>query len=103
MSNPIKREYDKMSITKKIIEREKIIHKFQTTGFHDRNDAIEKITSIQITDAELALATKAKQTVSGSVDLHQVDDNLIITNIQFQIDFLKVKLAKLELEDNKNG
>ena len=103
MSNPIKREYDKLSLTKDIIERENIVYQFQTTGFLDRNDAIEKITALQITDAELALATKAKQEASGSVSLYQVDDNLIITNIQFQIDFLKAKLAKLESEDKAKG
>ena len=103
MSNQIKREYDKLSLTKDIIERENIVYQFQTTGFLDRNDAIEKITALQITDAELALATKAKQEASGSVSLYQVDNNLIITNIQFQIDFLKAKLAKLESEDKANG
>lgn len=103
MSNQIKREYDKQSITRDIIEREKIINQFQSTGFLDRNDAIDKITSIQFTDAELAFATKAKQAISGSVDLHQVDNNLIIMNMQFQIDFLKAKLAKLALEEKENG
>lgn len=103
MSNPIKKEYDKLSLTKDIIEREKIVYQFQTTGFLDRNDAIEKIKSIQFTDIELATATVAKQVQFGSVDLHQADDNLIIANMQFQIDFLKAKLAKLELEDKENG
>ncbi|MBE7065130.1 MAG: hypothetical protein E7384_04880 [Ruminococcaceae bacterium] len=103
MSNKIKRKYDKLSLTKDIIERENIVYQFQTTGFLDRNEAIKKITSLQLTDAELALATKAKQAVSGSVNLYQADDNLIITNMQFQINFLKVKLAKLELEDKENG
>ena len=103
MSNPIKKEYDKMSLTKDIIEREKIVYQFQTTGFLDRNDAIEKINSIQITDIELATATAVKQVQFGSVGLYQADDNLIIANIQFQIDFLKAKLAKLELEDTENG
>ena len=37
MSNSMKREYDKLSLTKDIIEREKIIYQFQTTGFLDRN------------------------------------------------------------------
>lgn len=103
MSNPIKREYDKLSLTKDIVEREKIVYQFQATGFLDRNDAIEKIKSIQLTDIELATATVAKQVQFGSVDLYQVDDTLIITNIQFQIDFLKAKLSKLELEDKENG
>lgn len=103
MSNPIKREYDTMSITKDIVERENIIRRFQTTGFLDRNEAIEKILSLQHTDADMAFATVAKQTQCGSVNLYQVDDNLIILNMQFQIDFLKAKLAKLELEEKENG
>lgn len=103
MSNPIKREYDKLSLAKDIAERENIVYQFQMTGFLDRNEVIKKITSLQLTDAELALATKAKQKASGSVDLYQVDDNLIISNMRFQIDFLKAKLAKLELENKENG
>ena len=103
MSNPIIKEYDKLSLEKDIIEREKIVYQFRITGFLDRNDAIEKIKKIQLTDADLALATITKQAMSGSINLHQADDNLIIANIQFQIDFLKAKLAKLELEDTENG
>ncbi len=100
MSNPIKKELDRISIVKDISEREKIIKYFQATGFIDRNDAIEKIKSIQITDRELAKATIAKQIQCGTVDLYQVDNNVIVTNMQFQIDFLK---AKLESEDKENG
>jgi hypothetical protein len=103
MSNPIKREYDKLSLAKDIIERENIVYQFQTTGFLDCNNAIKKIKSIQFTDVELATATVAKQVQFGSIDLYQADDNLIIANMQFQIDFLKAKLAKLELEDKENG
>ena len=103
MSNPIKREYDKLSIAKDIIERENIIRQFQTTGFLDRNEAIEKMKALQLTDADMALATVAKQTQCGSVNLYQADNNLIITNMQFQIDFLKAKLAKLKLEERDNG
>ena len=51
----------------------------------------------------MAFATVAKQTQCGSVDLYQADNNLIIMNIQFQIEILKAKLAKLELEDKENG
>lgn len=103
MSNSIKREYDKLSLTKDIIERENIVYQFQATGFLDRTDAIEKIKSIQFTDIELATATVATQVQFGSIDLYQADNKLIITNILFQIDFLKAKLAKLELEDKANG
>ena len=103
MCNTLKREYDKLSVSNDIIERENIIHHFRNYGFLDRNDAIEKIKTLQLTDAELALATITKQVKSGSVDLYQVDNNLIITNIQFQVDYLKAKLAKLELEEKENG
>ena len=103
MSNSMKREYDKLSLTKDIVEREKIIYQFQTTGFLDRNDAIEKIKTTQLTDVDLAQATITKQAISGSVDLHQAKDNLIIANMEFHIDFLKAKLAKLESEDKENG
>lgn len=103
MGNSIKKEYDRLSITKDIAERQNIIRQFQITGFLARNDAIKKIESIQVTDADLALATIAKQAQSGSVDLNKVDNNLIIANVQFQIDFLTAKLAKLELEEKENG
>lgn len=103
MSNPIKREYDKLSIINDIIERENIVHRFQTTGFLDRNDAIEKITSIQFTDTELAMATMTKQAQCGSIDLYQAANNLIVTNMKFQIDFLKAKLKKLEFDEKENG
>lgn len=99
MSKQIKRKYDKLSTTKDIIERETIIRQFQDTGFLDRNDAIEKIASLQNTDVELALATKIKQAESGCVDLYQVDNNLIIMNMQFQVNFLKARLTKMGLEE----
>lgn len=70
MGNLIKKEYDKLSIKKDIVERQNIIRQFQITGFLDRNDAIKRIESIQGTDAELALATIEKQAQSGSVDLN---------------------------------
>lgn len=103
MSYPIKRENDKMSITNDIIERENIIRRFQTTGFLDRNEAIEKIMSLQLTDVDTALATVAKQTQCGSVNLYQADNDLIIANMQFQIEILNSKLVKLELEEKDNG
>lgn len=103
MDNLIKRECDKASLIKDIIEREDIICRFQTTGFLDREDAIKKIEAILFKDAELTLATAVKQAQSGSVNLHQADNNLIITNMQFQVVFLKTKLTKLELEGKNNG
>lgn len=99
MDNSIKTECDKLSGVKDINERQNIIRQFETTGFLDRNKAINKITSLQITDTELLTATKLKQVASGSVNLYQADDNTIISNLQFQVDFLISKLGKLNLED----
>lgn len=103
MSNQTKKKYDKVSILKDIIEREKIIYQFQNTGFLDRNDAIMKINKLQIEDVELKLATTLEQIQSGSVDLYQVDNSLIVTNMQFQIDFLKAKLTSIEMGEKENG
>lgn len=99
MDNSIKTECDKLSVVNDINERQNIIRQFETTGFLDRNKAISKITSLQITDTELLTATKLKQVASGSVNLYQADDNTIISNLQFQVDFLISKLGKLNLED----
>lgn len=99
MDNSIKTECDKLSVVNDINERQNIIRQFETTGFLDRNKAINKITSLQITDTELLTATKLKQVASGSVNLYQSDDNIIISNLQFQVDFLISKLGKLNLED----
>lgn len=99
MDNSIKTECDKLSVVNDINERQNIIRQFETTGFLDRNKAINKITSLQITDTELLTATKLKQVASGSVNLYQADDNTIISNLRFQVDFLISKLGKLNLED----
>lgn len=99
MDNSIKTECDKLSVVNDINEHQNIIRQFETTGFLDRNKAINKITSLQITDTELLTATKLKQVSSGSVNLYQADDNTIISNLQFQVDFLISKLGKLNLED----
>lgn len=103
MDNSIKREYDKLSVAKDIAERQNIIRQFETTGFLDRNEAIDTITSLQITDTELAVATKFKQAVNGSINLYQADNDTIISNLQFQVDFLIAKLGKLNLEDEEYG
>lgn len=59
--------------------------------------------SLQLTDADMAFVTVAKQTQFGSVNLYQADNKLIIASIQFQIEILNAKLAKLELEEKDNG
>ena len=103
MSNPIKNVFDKVSLIQDIEEREYIIGLYNSTGFLNRDEAIRKIETIQINDPELGIATKAKQLTSGWVDLHKVGNDLIIANMQFQVDFLKLKLDKKALEEKDNG
>ena len=103
MDNRIKKEYEIQLVEKDISEREKIIRDFTNYGYLDRNDAINKIISLQMTDFEMTLATRAKQIESGTANLYLADEKLIIDNIQFQLDFLELKLAKLEMEEIQNG
>lgn len=84
MSNTIKREYDKLSLAKDIAERENIVNQFQTTGFLDRNDAIEKIKSIQLTDVELATATVAKQVQFGILIFIKLTTRLFLRTFSFK-------------------
>ena len=103
MGDAVKREYDMLSIKKDIAEREKIVQQFRCTGVIDRNDAIDKLVKLQTKNGKLAVATMAKQNANGYVDLYQTDNSTIIMNIQFQIDFLRVELAELVLEEMKDG
>lgn len=103
MSNSIKKEFDKTEITKDILELQNIVAIFNTTGFLDRNYAIQKINEIRSKNIELVAATALKQAESGTVILQMADNNTIIKNVQFQIDFLTSKLSKINSEDERNG
>lgn len=103
VSNSIKKEFDKTEITKDILELQNIVAMFNTTGFLDRNYAIQKINEIRSANIELVAATALKQAESGTVILQMSDNNTIINNVQFQIDFLTAKLAKTNSEDERNG
>ena len=103
MSDSIKKEFDKTEITKDILELQNIVAIFNTTGFLDRNYAIQKINEIRSKNIELVTATALKQAESGTVILQMADNNTIINNVQFQMDFLTAKLAEKNLEDEVNG
>ena len=103
VSNSIKNEFDKTEITKDILELQNIVAIFNTTGFLDRNYAIQKINEIRSANMELVAATALKQVESGTVILQMADNNTIINNVQFQIDLLTAKLAKINSEDERNG
>ena len=44
-------------------------------------------------DEKLALSTIVKQVEGVNVNLYQLDNNLIIANMQFQVNFLKAKFV----------
>ena len=92
MTESAKNEYDKASIVKDIAEREAIIQRFYATGELDREDAIRKLLALQSKDREAANAMSMKCIQHGGIDIHSADNNTIVGNLQFQVDFLKTKL-----------
>ena len=92
MTESAKNEYDKASIVKDIAEREAIIQRFYATGELDREDAIRKFLALQSKDHEAANAMRMKCIQHGCIDIHSADNNTIVDNLQFQVDFLKTKL-----------
>ena len=88
MSEPI----DKIDIAKDIADREETINHFRLTGYLDRNDAINKISSLRRKDTEI-LAVAAAEQVSGSVPLSDAPNEALINELQKQIDLLTLKLG----------
>lgn len=98
MGNPIKKMIDILSIEKEIAERQRLVSAFHDTGILNRGEAINAIISLQSTDFEVAIATRVKQGETGAVNLEYADNRVIISNLQFQIDFLNAKLAVLNAQ-----
>ena len=93
MGNPIKDEFDKVSLENDIAERNRIIQLFQSTGFLDRNDAINKILSLRISDEDVTEITTANLLVR-STPFNQATDFQIVDELIMQRDILLAKLAK---------
>lgn len=87
------RANDKTTIFKDIIERKQIINKYQMTGILDRDEAISKIMILRLLDKDLAKATAAAHIATGSVTCSQASNQDIISELQFQIDYLTAKLS----------
>ena len=92
MTESAKNEYDKASIVKDIEEREAIIQRFYATGELDREDAIRKFQALQIKDSEAAEVMALERIKNGGIDIRSADNNTIVGNLQFQVDFLKANL-----------
>lgn len=100
MSNPIKDEFDKISLSKDISEINNIIQVFQETGFLDRDNAIDKIKKLRNNDEDIAIVTAAKL-LSYSIPFEQTPNSQIISELIMQRDILLAKLAKNFTEDKK--
>lgn len=92
MSKTVNEVLDYYNITKDIQERKQILSVYFTRGIIDRNKAIDKIRELQLTDAEVNVATTTAQILCGSVALECADNNTLIENLQFQISILEGKL-----------
>lgn len=95
MSNPIKDEFDKMSLANDIADREKIINKYQATGTLDRDDAIKKIVELRQKDAKVS-AIYVTTVLPNSIPLEKCSNAVIIEHLQSQINVLTVELSEKE-------
>lgn len=94
MTESAKNEYDKASIVKDIEERAAIIQRFYATGELDREDAIKKFQALQSKDSEAVAVMAVERIKNGDIDICSADNNTIVGNLQFQVDFLNAKLLK---------
>ena len=90
--NNEKGKNDKVSIAKDIREREEIINKYYSTGILDRQQAIEKIQKLRLTDEQVAAATTVRLAIN-SVPFDRVSDEGIISELKMQVDILTAKLT----------
>ena len=100
MSNPIKDEFDKISLSKDISEINNIIQVFQETGFLDRDNAIDKIKKLRNNDEDIAIVTTVKL-LSYSIPFEQTSNTQIVSELIMQRDILQAKLAKKIAEEKK--
>ena len=90
-----KRILDSGQLFHVISEREAIISTYKTTGYLDRDHAIEKIKELRITDNEVAAITTAKLAVS-SIPFSRATNESIVSELQMQVDILKAKILKTQ-------
>lgn len=100
MENPTINELDKLSLTKDIAERDRIIEEYNFFGVLDRADAIDKIKKLRATDLEIATVTAAELT-KGSVPFEQCSNDQIINELILQRNVLNAKLSKKVAEKNQ--
>lgn len=90
----LKDEFDKVSLAKDIAERDHIIQLFRSTGFLDRDDAIDKIIKMRTSDEDVAKVTTANLLVN-STPFNQAPNSQIVGELIMQRNILLEKLTKL--------
>lgn len=93
MENLIINELDKLSLTKDIAERDRIIEEYKFFGVLDRAAAIDKIKKLRATDLEVATVTAA-ELAKGSVPFDQCSNDQIVDELILQRNVLNAKLSK---------
>ena len=92
MNSNVQNYFDKASALKEITERKQIVETYRQTGLLNREDAINKIISLRMTDQDVAGATAAVQLSTGTIPFTQATDQQIISELQMQISVLAAEL-----------
>ena len=82
------------SIEHDIYERKEIIDRFMTLRILNRQDAIEKIESLRLTDTRVAEVTGVKLLFSRT-PFEKCTDEQIVAELQMQIEVLYGELAEI--------
>ncbi len=98
MDNSTKDNFDTGTLIKDIEERKHIISTYRTTGFLDRNDAIDKIMKLRVNDLEVAQITTVNLT-QFCIPFDQATNDQIIDELIMQMNILKAKLTGKQINE----
>ena len=92
MSNPIKDILDKQKLQQDIDERNAIIAQYYETGYLDRDNTIQKIRELRLTNEKVAKITIPTVSVNA-VPLACLTNARLIDELNMQISILKAEIA----------
>lgn len=85
------------------MHRELCLNNYSQYGLLDRNEAIDKIIELRKNNPEIMVAEVAVQNAYGSAPLESLNNDTLITNIQYQIKILCAKLADKALKNARDS
>lgn len=97
MDDIYKKTYEISHLKSEINEREKIINAYRSSGYLDREKAIEKILQLRQTDEKILTVTSL-ELAQQSIPFSQASNESIISELQMQLEILHIEL----LEKTKN-